>query len=185
MSVSCDCCLRSHITSLIACDSIAIEHAKRLVAMKRQRQSSDIRAFFNKKAAQEDSGKPGCSLDRYVLKYKINALFIHILRPSNSDPQITVRVPVTQLHSISSDDKDLDQPVIPATPMINQQSNALLSEPPPFEDIRNLLEPTKSIDTICQLVSNLFNEAKHSLLYHHIAPPNILPTTYSRGCYRK
>ena len=69
--------------------------------------------------------------------------------------------------------------------MINQQSNALLSEPPPFEDIGNLLEPTKSIDTICQSVSNLSNEAKHSLLCHHIAPPNTLPTTYSRGCNRK
>ena len=89
------------------------------------------------------------------------------------------------MHSISSGDEDLDQPVIPATPMINQQSNALLSEPPPFQDIGNLLEPTKSIDTICQSVSNLSNEAKHSLLCHHIAPPNILPTTYSRGCNRK
>ena len=69
--------------------------------------------------------------------------------------------------------------------MINQQSNALLSEPPPFEDIGNLLEPTKSIDTICQSVSNLSNEAKHSLLCHHTAPPNILPTTYSRGCNQK
>ncbi len=69
--------------------------------------------------------------------------------------------------------------------MINQQSNALLSEPPPLQDIGNLLEPTKSIDTICQSVSNLSNEAKHSLLCHHIAPPNILPSTYSRGCNRK
>ena len=102
--------------------------------------------------------------------------------PSNSDPEITVRVPITQLHSISSDDEDLDQPVIPATPMINQQSNALLSEPPPFKDIGNLLEPTKSIDTICQSVSNLSNEAKHSLLCHHITPLNILPSTYSPGC---
>ena len=33
-------------------------------------------------------------------------------------------------------------------------------------------------------MSNLSNEAKHSLLCHHIAPPNILPTTYSRGCNR-
>ena len=163
----CDCCLSSHITSLIACDSIAIEHTKRLVAMKRQCQSSDIRSFFNKKAAQEDSGKPGSSLDLYLLGYKIYALFIHILGPSNSDPEITVRVPITQLHSISSDDEDLDQPIIPATPMINQQSNALLSKPPPFEDIGNLLEPTKSIDTISQSVSNLSNEAKHSLLCHH------------------
>ena len=184
MSVSCDCCLSSHIKSLIACDSIAIEHTKELVAMKR-RQSSDIRSFFNKKAAQEDSGKPGSSLDLYLLGYKIYALFIHILGPSNSDPEITVRVPVTQLHSISSDDEDLDQPVIPVTPMINQQSNALLSEPPPFEDIGNLLEPTKSIDTICQSVSDLSNEAKYSLLCHHISPPNILPTTYSGGCNRK
>ena len=64
--------------------------------------------------------------------------------------------------------------------MINQQSNALLSEPPPFQDIGNLLEQTKSIDTICQSVSNLSNEA-----CHHIPPPNILPTTYSRGCNRK
>ena len=69
--------------------------------------------------------------------------------------------------------------------MINQQSNALLSEPPPFEDIGNLLQPTKYIATVCQSVSNLSNEAKHSLLCHHIAPPNILPTTYSRGCNRK
>ena len=34
-------------------------------------------------------------------------------------------------------------------------------------------------------MSNLSSEAKHSLLCHHIAPPNILPTTYSRGCNRK
>ena len=75
--------------------------------------------------------------------------------------------------------------MIPATPMINQQSNALLSEPPPFIDIGNLLEPTKSIDTICQSESDHSNEAKFSLLCHHIAPPNILPTTYSGGCNRK
>ncbi len=66
--MSCDCCLSSHITFLIASDSIAIEHTKRLVAMKRQRQLSDIRSFLNKKAAQEDSGKPGSSLDLYLLR---------------------------------------------------------------------------------------------------------------------
>ena len=87
--------------------------------------------------------------------------------------------------SVSGDDEELDQPgVIPAAPLINQQSNALLSEPPPFKDIGNLLEPTKSIDTTCQSVSDLSNEAKHSLLCHHIAPPSSLPTT-SRGCNRK
>ena len=69
--------------------------------------------------------------------------------------------------------------------MINQQSNALLSEPPPFKDIGNLLEPTKSIDTICQSVNNLSNGAKHFLLCRHKAPPNILTTTYSCGCNRK
>ena len=78
MSVSCDCCLSSHITSLIACDSIAIEHTKRLVAMKRQRQSSDIRSFFNKKAAQEDSGKPGSSLDLSLLRVQKSMLFSSI-----------------------------------------------------------------------------------------------------------
>ena len=44
-----------------------------------------------------------------------------------------------------TDDEEFDQPVIRAASVINLHSNALLSEPPPFEDIANLLEPTKPL----------------------------------------
>ena len=68
-------------------------------------------------------------------------------------------------------DKELDQPVIPAAPVINQQpSDALLFKLSPFEKTKNLLEPTKSFDTICQSVGNLSNEVNYSLRCHHIAP---------------
>ena len=112
-------------------------------------------------------------------------IFNNTLRPCSSEPQITVCISVTQLQSVSSDDEELNQSVIQAAPVISQQAYDALHSEPPFEDIRDLLESTKSTETNCQFVSNLFNEAKHSLLCHHKAPPNILPTTYSHGCNHK
>ena len=42
-----------------------------------------------------------------------------------------------------------------------------LLEPSPVNDIGALLEPTKSIEAICQEVSNLSNDEKYSLLCNH------------------
>ena len=48
-----------------------------------------------------------------------------------------------------------------------------------------LLVPTKSIEEICQVVGKLSNDQKYSILYHHVSPPNIYPSTYSHGTNRK
>ena len=117
----------------------------------------------------------GSSLNLGLHRVQKCALFINILRPSSSASQITVCVQPHNCTLLVGDDEELSRLVILVAPVINQQSSdALFSKQSPFENIGNLLEITKSIDTICQLVSNLSYNAKHSLLCCHIAPPNIL-----------
>ena len=60
-----------------------------------------------------------------------------------------------------------------------------LLEPSPVNDIGALLEPTKSIEAICQEVSNLSNGEKYSLLYNHVQLPGVLPTSLVHGRNRK
>ena len=45
--------------------------------------------------------------------------------------------------------------------------------------------PTKSVHEISRDLKTLSDSDKYSLLYNHISPPNILPSTYSHGCNRK
>ena len=58
-------------------------------------------------------------------------------------------------------------------------------EPPPFKDIGALLNPSRSIESICETVSNLSNDERYKLLYHHVQPPSVLPTSLLRGSNRK
>ena len=48
-----------------------------------------------------------------------------------------------------------------------------------------MLDSTKSVDSICQVVSNLSKDEKCALLYDHIRPPSVLPTTSMHGSNRK
>ena len=59
--------------------------------------------------------------------------------------------------------------------------SSILLEPSPFNDIGTILDPTKSIETICLAVTNLSRDEKYSLLYHHVEPPNVLPCTLFQG----
>ena len=62
--------------------------------------------------------------------------------------------------------------------------NSLL-DTPPYNYIGNYIHQAKSIEPICQTISNLSNDAKYSLLFHHITSPNVLPCRYVRGENRK
>jgi hypothetical protein len=52
-------------------------------------------------------------------------------------------------------------------------------------DIGSLISAEKSIDEICHTVGDLSNAQKYSLLYDHVPPPKILPSTFAHGCNRK
>ena len=67
---------------------------------------------------------------------------------------------------------------------LHMQQLSILLKPSPFNDIGTILDPTKSIETICLAVTNLSRDEKYSLLYHHIEPPNVLPCTLFRGTKR-
>lgn len=64
-------------------------------------------------------------------------------------------------------------------------SSSPLTEPPQFNDIGDILNPSKSVDSLSSSISSLTDDKKYSLLFNHVAPPNILPTTYIRGSHRK
>ena len=64
-------------------------------------------------------------------------------------------------------------------------TSSVLLEQAPFNDIGTLLDPTKSIESICLIISNLSIDEKYSLLYRHVTPPNVLPCTHSYGGNRK
>ena len=42
-----------------------------------------------------------------------------------------------------------------------------------------------STESVCQVVSNLSNGEKYKVLYNHVKPPSVLPTTVCRGTNRK
>ena len=52
-------------------------------------------------------------------------------------------------------------------------------------DLGALLLPSKTIAEITTTMSKLSNSQRYSLLYNHMSPPNVLPTSYSYGCNRK
>ena len=64
----------------------------------------------------------------------------------------------------------------PSVPDVNPS----LVYPPPFNDIGALLDPEKS-GTRCESVSNLSVDEKYFLLYNHVAPPAVFPSTVSHG----
>ena len=55
----------------------------------------------------------------------------------------------------------------------------------PFNDIGKLLSPSKSVESICHVITQLDNNTKYSLLYDHLQPPSILPYSTIRGSNRK
>ena len=64
------------------------------------------------------------------------------------------------------------------------ESSQLL-EPAPFNDIGRFLDPTRSIEAICTAITSLSQDEKYSLLYHHIEPPDVLPSKLLRSVKRK
>ena len=54
-----------------------------------------------------------------------------------------------------------------------------------MNDLGALLLPSKTIAEITTTMSKLSNSQRYSLLYNHMSPPNVLPTSYSYGCNRK
>ena len=91
---------------------------------------------------------------------------------------------------ISSDEEQPDSSDLPR----EQQSTPKSSVPKPSVshtvsvvsemsiDIGNIITPSKSVDEICL---SMKNSEKYSLLFHHVKPPSVLPTTFSHGCNRK
>ena len=52
-------------------------------------------------------------------------------------------------------------------------------------DLGALLLPSKTITEITTTMSELSNSQRYSLLYNHMSPPNVLPTSYLYDCNRK
>uniref|UniRef100_A0A1X7UA98 TTF-type domain-containing protein n=2 Tax=Amphimedon queenslandica TaxID=400682 RepID=A0A1X7UA98_AMPQE len=72
----------------------------------------------------------------------------------------------------------------PSTPTVKAAPSAL-PESPQFSDIGNILDPSKSVNDLCQDVATLSNDNKYSLLFNHVSPPSVFPSTYSKGCNRR
>ena len=72
---------------------------------------------------------------------------------------------------LSDNDSGYDRNVDP-----NHSTSSSL-EPPPFNDIGGLLNPTMSIESVSETVSNLSNNEKYNFLDRHIEPPRVLPIT--------
>ena len=51
--------------------------------------------------------------------------------------------------------------------------------------IGKLLNPSKSVESIWHIITQLDNDTKYSLLYDHLQPPSILPYSTIRGSNRK
>lgn len=68
---------------------------------------------------------------------------------------------------------------------LSMLESSQLLEPAPFNDIGRILDPTRSIETICTTITSLSQDEKYSLLYHHIEPPDVLPSKLFRGVNRK
>ena len=70
--------------------------------------------------------------------------------------------------------------------LVHQISSETFPGPTPcHNDIGALLMPDKSISQSCRAVGGLSGAEKYHLLYHHVQPPKVLPSTYSHGCNRK
>ncbi len=52
-------------------------------------------------------------------------------------------------------------------------------------DIGSLFDPSKSMDDIITSIEKLSNDTKYSLLYNHVKPPSVCPSTLSDGVNRK
>ena len=71
------------------------------------------------------------------------------------------------------------------TSFSSSSSLASSSIPQPCNDIGNIITTTTSVTEICASVSGLSIADKYSLLFQHVSPPHILPSTFSHGCNRK
>ena len=138
--------------------------------MKRQK---SITSFFSKRVAIsniEDGGKHSSISSMTSLRVKSCTV------GDSDSPNAT-----TSIRPLSASVSAPDLPI----PGTSGACEDLLLDPPPFNDIGALLVPTKSIEEICQVVGKLSNDQKYSILYHHVSPPNIYPSTYSHGTNRK
>ena len=54
-----------------------------------------------------------------------------------------------------------------------------------FNDIGDLFDGDKSVCEICDIANNLSFDEKFAMLYNHIGPPAVFPSTFSHGCQRR
>ena len=66
----------------------------------------------------------------------------------------------------------------------SSQTNELGSDQT-INDLGAVLLPSKTNAEISAIMSKLSNSQRYSLLYNHISPPSILPSSHSYGCNRK
>jgi len=52
---------------------------------------------------------------------------------------------------------------------------------PVFNDIGALFDRDKSVREICDIANNLSVDEKFAMLFNHIAPPAVFPSTFSHG----
>lgn len=67
----------------------------------------------------------------------------------------------------------------------NSETTTQLAVDQTVNDLGALLLPSRTSAEITATMSKLSNSQKYCLLYNHISPPSILPSSYSYGCNRK
>lgn len=91
--------------------------------------------------------------------------------PSECDTEIPVNLECSDLE---------DQAQMLSTAACFQSSLTTVDQT--VNDLGTLLLPSKTSAEISATMSKLSNSQRYSLLYNHISPPSVLPSSYSYGC---
>ena len=89
-----------------------------------------------------------------------------------------------------SEDSSCNSPPTPPqfTPNVStsESSSETFQGPTPcYNDVGALFIPDKSISQSSRVVGGLSGAERYHLLYHHVQPSKVLPSTYFHGCNRK
>ena len=97
----------------------------------------------------------------------------------------SVHLPSENDTEIPESSSNLEEQVQIISPTSSTPHSSLTTEVETINDFGALLLSTKSKAEITAIMNKLSNPQKYSLLYNHVSPPSILPSSYSYGCNQK
>jgi len=102
---------------------------------------------------------------------------------SISDP--VIQGSVTQTAATVPTSSFTSDPLLSVTTTEVAASHVANEDACEYNDIGALILPSKSTNEIISTMHKLTNSQKYSLLFNHVKPPRILPSTYAFGCNQK